>query len=178
MRISIIVAMDEARGIGRDNRLPWHLSADLKRFKSLTMGHHIVMGRKTYASIGRPLPGRTTIVVTRQSSYRGLQGECSPPHSPSGKDCLVVNSLRQALDLAGEQGEAEVFVIGGSEIFAQALGQADRIYLTQVHAKLPTDVQFPPLNLEHWVETARDYHPADEKNEYPFHFRILERGTA
>lgn len=177
MRISIIVAMDEARGIGRDNRLPWRLSADLKRFKSLTMGHHIIMGRKTYASIGRPLPGRTTIVVTRQKNYRGLQGECNSSKQASDLNCLIVHSLEEALDLARQRGESEVFVIGGREIFAQALSMAERIYLTQVHAKLPADVHFPPINLENWDEKAREFHQANEKNEYPSSFLILERSA-
>jgi dihydrofolate reductase len=177
MRISIIVAMDEARGIGRDNRLPWRLSADLKRFKSLTMGHHIIMGRQTYASIGRPLPGRTSIVVTRQENYRGKQGECSSPKQASDVNCLIAHSLEEALDLARQRGETEVFVIGGREIFAQALSMAERIYLTQVHAILPADVHFPPINLENWSEKAREYHQANGKNEYPYSFLILERGA-
>jgi len=135
----------------------------------------MIMGRKTYASIGRPLPGRTTIVVTRQMNFRGLQGECSSPQTTTDGNCLVAHSLEEALNLARRRGETEVFVIGGSEIFAHALGQADRIYLTQVHAKLPTDVHFPPLNLENWEEKGRDYQPADEKNEYPFSFLVLEK---
>jgi dihydrofolate reductase len=178
MRISIIVAMDEARGIGRDNRLPWRLSEDLKRFKSLTMGHHIIMGRKTYASIGRPLPGRTTIVVTHQEDYHGIQGECNSSKQASEANCLVAHSLEEALGLARQRGETEVFVIGGREIFAQALGMAERIYLTRVHAELPADVHFPPIHLQKWVEKVREYHHANENNEYPFSFLILERSAS
>ena len=162
MIISIIVAMDETRGIGVEGRLPWHLPADLKRFKSLTMGHHLIMGRKTFESIGRPLPGRTTIIVTRDQSFQ-----------PEG--CLVAHSLETALEFARLDLENDVFVIGGAEIFAQAIELADRIYLTQVHSSLPADVYFPEFAAEDWLETDSEYNPADEKNRYPFTFKILAR---
>ncbi len=162
MIISIIVAMDETRGIGVEGRLPWHLPADLKRFKSLTMGHHLIMGRKTFASIGRPLPGRTTIIVTRDQSFQ-----------PEG--CLVAHSLETALEFARLDLENDVFVIGGAEIFIQAIELADRIYLTQVHSSLPADVYFPEFAAADWLETDSEYHPADEKNRYPFTFKILAR---
>ena len=162
MIISIIVAMDETRGIGVEGRLPWHLPADLKRFKSLTMGHHLIMGRKTFASIGRPLPGRTTIIVTRDQSFQ-----------PEG--CLVAHSLETALEFARLDLENDVFVIGGAEIFVQAIELADRIYLTQVHSSLPADVYFPEFAAADWLETDSEYHPADEKNRYPFTFKILAR---
>ncbi len=162
MIISIIVAMDETRGIGVEGRLPWHLPADLKRFKSLTMGHHLIMGRKTFASIGRPLPGRTTIIVTRDQSFQ-----------PEG--CLVAHSLETALEFARLDLENDVFVIGGAEIFVQAIELADRIYLTQVHSSLPADVYFPEFAAADWLETDSEYHHADEKNRYPFTFKILAR---
>lgn len=165
MIVSLIVAMDEKGGIGKTGALPWRLPADLRRFKQLTMGHHLIMGRKTYQSIGRPLPGRTMIVVTRNREYQ-----------PEG--CLVLGSFEAALDLARERGETEVFVIGGSEIFAQALPIADRLYLTRVHAAVQTDVSFPPFNEEAWVEKGRQLHPADEHNPYASTFRILERRDA
>ncbi len=162
MIISIIVAMDETRGIGLDGRLPWHLPADLKRFKSLTMGHHLIMGRKTFASIGRPLPGRTTIIVTRDQSFQ-----------PEG--CLVAHSLETALEFARLDLEDDVFVIGGAEIFVQAIELADRIYLTQVHSSLPADVYFPEFAAADWQEIDSEYHPADEKNRYPFTYKTLAR---
>ncbi len=162
MIISIIVAMDETRGIGVEGRLPWHLPADLKRFKSLTMGHHLIMGRKTFASIGRPLPGRTTIIVTRDQSFQ-----------PEG--CLVAHSLETALEFARLDLEDNVFVIGGAEIFVQAIELADRIYLTQVHSSLPADVYFPEFAAADWQETESEYHPADEKNRYPFTYKTLAR---
>ena len=139
MIISLIVAMDEQRGIGVDGHLPWYLSTDLKRFKSLTMGHHMIMGRKTYQSIGRPLPGRTTIVVTR-----------NPGFQPEG--CMVARSLETAIEFARFDNEDEVFIIGGGDLFDQAINMADRIYLTQVHASLKTDVYFPEITPEEWQE--------------------------
>ena len=162
MIVSLIVAMDEARGIGREGRLPWHLGADLKRFKQLTMGHHLVMGRKTYQSIDRPLQGRTIIVVTRQMS-RKLEG------------CLVAHSLEQAFALARERGETEVFIGGGGEIFAQALPFADRIYLTEVHTRASCDVFCPDFILEEWVVRERIAHPADDTNDYPSTYSMLEK---
>jgi len=160
--ISLIVAMDEKRGIGVDGHLPWHLPADLKRFKSLTMGHHLIMGRKTFESIGRPLPGRTTIIVTRNNSFQ-----------PEG--CLVAHSLETALEFARLDLEDEVFIIGGGDIFVLAIELADRIYLTQVHTNLPADVYFPEFAAENWLEIDSEYHPADEKNPYPHTFKILQR---
>jgi dihydrofolate reductase len=160
--ISLIVAMDEMRGIGVDGHLPWYLSADLRRFKSLTMGHQMIMGRKTYDSIGRPLPGRTMIIVSR-----------NPGFQPEG--CLVASSFETALEFARLGQEDEVFVIGGGDLFDQAIELADRIYLTQVHATLETDVYFPEYTPDDWQETDSSFHDADEKNEYPSTFRILER---
>jgi dihydrofolate reductase len=162
MIVSLLVAMDERRGIGVDNRLPWHLSSDLRMFKSLTMGHHLIMGRKTFESIGRSLPGRRTIVVSR-----------NPDYQPEGAQTAA--SLQEALSLAKEQGEEEAFVAGGSEIFALALPIADRLYLTRVHAVTDADVFFPAFELDDWVETRSFYQHADEKNEYAFTFQQLER---
>lgn len=162
MIISLIVAMDEQGGIGRAGTLPWRLPADLKRFKALTMGHHLIMGRKTYQSIGRPLPGRTTIVVTRNLKYQ-------PP------GCLVRHNFDDALELAERAGETEVFVVGGGEIFRQAITSADRLYLTQVHASFETDVSFPIFNQDSWVEIEREFHPVDERHPFAFTFRVLRR---
>ncbi len=162
MIVSLLVAMDERRGIGKDGRLPWHLSADLKRFKGLTMGHHLIMGRKTYESIGRPLPGRTMIVITR-----------NPEYHPEG--CQVAHSLAEALDMAQERGESEAFVIGGGQIFAQALPHADRLYLTLVHTVTEADTLFPALEQDLWIEEESSYHPADEKNQFPFTDILLDK---
>jgi dihydrofolate reductase len=160
--ISLIVALDEQRGIGVDGHLPWHLSADLQRFKSLTMGHHLIMGRKTYESIGRPLPGRTTIIVSRNPSFQ-----------PEG--CMVARSLETAIEFARFDQEDEAFIIGGGDLFDQAIDMADRIYLTQVHASLEADVYFPEYSPKDWLEKESAYVDADDKNEYPSTFKILER---
>ena len=162
MIISLIVAMDERRGIGVEGHLPWHLPADLKRFKSLTMGHHLIMGRKTYESIGRPLPGRTMIIVSH-----------NPRFQPEG--CLVAGSFDTALEFARLDLEDEVFVIGGGDLFDQTIELADRVYLTLVHASLEADVYFPEYILDDWQETDSVYQNTDEKNLYPSTFKILER---
>ena len=162
MVISLIVAMDEQRGIGLNNRLPWHLSSDLKRFKALTMGHHILMGRKTFESINRSLPGRTMIVVTRQADYR-----------PDG--CLVVSSLQDGLELADSQGESEVFIIGGGQIFAQAIKAADRIYLTLVHTIAGCDVFFPAYDEAPWQLTDITRQGASAQDDFDFTFKTLVR---
>jgi dihydrofolate reductase len=140
-RVSLIVAMASNRVIGANNALPWHLSSDLKRFKALTMGHHIIMGRKTFESIGRLLPGRTTVIVTRNPGY-------------SFEGALVANSLSRALELA--DGDSEVFVIGGEQIFREALKISDRILLTEIHREFEGDVHFPQLPSADWSETTRE----------------------
>lgn len=162
MIISLIVAMDEQRGIGLDGGIPWHLPADLKRFKTLTMGHHLIMGRKTYESIGNPLPGRTMIIVTRNPNYQ-----------PDG--CLVAHSLQAALEFARMGSESEVFVIGGGELFAEAIDLAEQIYLSLVHASLPADTFFPLISVEEWQEIESELVPADDKNKYAFTFKVLRR---
>jgi dihydrofolate reductase len=167
MIISIIAAMDELRGIGIDGRLPWHLPADLKRFKSLTMGHHLIMGRKTFATIGKPLPGRTSIVMTRDRNF-------TVPEYPS-EVCRIVHSLEKAFEIAESNGEEEVFMIGGGEIFEQAIKYADRLYLTLVQTKAITDVFFPEIDDSAWIEMHTSYHPADSKNPFAFTFRDLVR---
>ena len=159
-RVSLIVAMARNRVIGVNNTLPWHLPADLKHFKTLTMGHHIVMGRKTYESIGRPLPGRTSVVVTR-----------NPGYAPPG--VITANSLEAAISACGEA--AEIFVIGGAELYRQAITFADRIYLTEIDAGIPGDVHFMELDGRQWQETERKRHMPDEKNAYPYQFVTYDR---
>lgn len=162
MIVSLIVAVDEEWGIGKENRLPWRLSADLKTFKNLTLGHHLIMGRKTYETIGRPLPGRVSLVVSRNLQY-------------PAPGCLVVGSLEQALQLARQANETEAFVIGGGELYRQAIDLTDRIYLTRVHTRCAADVFFPKIELQDWVEKESAFHAADEKNQYAFTFAVLER---
>lgn len=162
MIISLIAAIDQKRGIGKDGKLPWRLSSDLKRFRELTMGHHLIAGRKTFESIGRALPGRHMIIVTRGVGVR-----------PEG--CFVVGSVQSALALARERGETEVFVIGGGEIYRQTIDLADRVYLTRVHADVGADVFFPETLSGAWTEMQRVDLPADEKNQYATTFTVLER---
>lgn len=162
MIVSLLVAMDEKRGIGKGGGLPWRLSSDLKRFRELTMGHHIVVGRKTFESIGRPLPGREMIVVTRNESF-----------APEG--CFIARSVEDAIQFARERGESELFICGGAEIYAQTLDRADRIYLTLVHADCGADTFFPEWNNDEWIEQEGEPHAADEKNEYSFTFKVLAR---
>lgn len=162
MIISLLVAMDKARGIGKSGTIPWRLSSDLKRFRELTMGHHIIVGRKTFESIGKALPGRNMIIVTRDEGLR-----------PDG--CFIARSVEAAIALARERGETEVFVCGGAEIYAQALGAANRFYLTQVHAQVDADTFFPEFDASAWRETERTFQQADDKNQYAFTFKILER---
>ena len=164
MRLSIIAALSSNNVIGRNNDIPWRQSTDLKRLKALTMGHHLIMGRKTYESVGRPLPGRTTVVITRQSDY-----------APEG--VTVVQTLEDALRVAREAGDVEPFIAGGAEIFALAMHRADRMYLTRVHANIVDgDTFFPHVSEDEWEEVERSAtHPADARHRYPFTFITYER---
>ena len=166
MRVSIIAAVARNGTIGRDNRLPWRLPADLRHFKALTMGHHLVMGRRTFESVGA-LPGRTTIVVSRRGAPAQL-----------GAGTLAASSIEQALELARAAGETEVFVAGGAEIYRSALDLADRIYLTRIDADVAGDASFPALDAELWREVEAQRHPADENNPHPCVFVILDRRAA
>lgn len=157
--LSCVVAVAQNGVIGRSNQLPWHLPADLKRFKAMTLGKPIVMGRKTYDSIGRPLPGRTNIVVTRQ------------PRSIDG--CTVVGSLPEAIAAAGQV--PEIALIGGAQLFATALPQVRIIHLTRVHADVPGDVFFPALSAHEWQETLLESHEPDERHAYSYSFLTLKR---
>ncbi|MEY8847966.1 dihydrofolate reductase [Psychroserpens sp. XS_ASV72] len=155
--LTIIVAAGEDNAIGKDNDLIWHLSDDLKRFKSLTNGHHIIMGRKTFESFPKPLPNRIHIVITRQESYQA-------PHG-----VLVVNNLEDALDAARHDNQP--FIIGGGQIYEQAMDFADKIELTRVHASFENaDTFFPELDASKWTEVNRKTHDADDKHKYAFSF--------
>jgi len=158
-RVSMIVAMARNRVIGRDGRLPWRLPADQQRFKALTMGHHIIMGRKTWESIGRALPGRTSVVVTRNKAY-------------AAAGAAVVGSLSNALTLA--RGDPEAFVIGGGELYGEALPLAERIYLTELEDDYPGDTFFPPLARAEWRVVQREEHPA-QSGEPAWNFAVYER---
>lgn len=163
MLISLIVAMDRNRLIGRGNALPWRLPADLQHFKAVTLGKPIVMGRKTYESIGRPLPGRHNIVISRNPAF-------------SAPGCTVVPSVDAALAAAGEV--AEVMVIGGAQLYAETLPRAQRIYLTRIDAGFDGDAWFPALDADVWQECQRAEHVPDDKNPYPYTFLVLERVSA
>ncbi len=162
MRRSIIVAMDQNNGIGYQNRMPWHLPAELKRFKSLTMGHHLIMGRNTYESLGKPLLGRTTIIVTRNLAFQAA-------------GCFIAHSIAEAVDFAETRNEEEVFFCGGKAIYREALGIADRLYLTRIHAKFQTDISFPDFDVSLWKEIFVEPYSADEQNPHPFTYYIYER---
>jgi dihydrofolate reductase len=139
--LSVIAAMAKNRVIGIENRLPWHLPEDLRHFKTLTMGHHIVMGRKTYESIGRPLPGRVTVIVTRNPDYRA-------------DGCVTADSLDAAIEFGRAAGDPEIFFVGGAELYGQVLTRADRLYLTEIQAEFAGDAHFPALD-SGWRETGR-----------------------
>lgn len=159
--VSMIVAMAKNRVIGIENRLPWHIPEDLKYFKAVTMGKPIIMGRKTYESIGRPLPGRANIVVTRNSDY-----------APEG--VMVVNNVIDALDCAKKQakavGESEIFIIGGEQLYRESLPFAEKIYLTEVEIALEGDAYFPIINPEEWCELNRQEKVSEGREQLAFSF--------
>lgn len=157
---SIIVAVAENNVIGKDNKLIWHISDDLKRFKALTMGHSIIMGRKTFESIGKPLPGRRSVIITRNRNY-------------SMEGCEVVHSLEAALELT--KTEEEVFIIGGAEIYKQAIVFADKIYLTSIFHSFDGDTFFPEIKENEWKLVEKNNYKADEKNPFAYSYMKLER---
>ena len=158
--ITLIAAAGENNELGIDSTLPWHLPDDFKRFKALTIGHYIIMGRKTYESLGGPLPNRPHIIITRQENY-----------APEG--CTVVNSIEQALKIAPP--DEEVFIIGGGEIFKLAMAFADKIELTRVFGTFDADTFFPEINPDEWELVGEDFHAKDEKHNFDFSFRTFER---
>ncbi|HEY8958372.1 dihydrofolate reductase [Chitinophaga sp.] len=162
MRISIIVAASENNVIGINNMLPWRLPTDLKYFKSTTLGKPIVMGRKTFESLGKPLPGRPNIVITRQSDFQ-----------PEG--AYVVGSVEEGIEKAKSFGGDELFITGGSQIFEQAWPLVERIYLTRVYAVVHGDAFFPQLDGAEFELVTDERHEADEKNQYSFAFQVWER---
>jgi dihydrofolate reductase len=164
MTKSIIVAKTENHVIGKDGQLLWHLPKDLQYFKRITMGHHVIMGRRTFASIERPLPGRKLIIVTRNPNYR-VEG------------CMVVHNITAALTVAQQAGETEVFIAGGGEIYQATLAFVNKIYLTEIKAQLDGDTFFPIINANEWEEVSRTHHPADERHLYAYDFVGLVRSA-
>jgi dihydrofolate reductase len=166
MKLTMIWAMSRNRTIGRNNALPWHLPEDMKYFKRVTMGKPIIMGRKTWESIGRPLPGRSNIVITRDPSY-------------TAEGVKIVRTLEEAISLAESialiDGAEEAVVIGGAQIYALALPLADRLYMTQVHAEVEGDAFFPQFDLTQWNELGREDFSAAGPNPYDYSFVVLDR---
>lgn len=157
--IAIIVAMAKNRTIGIDNTLPWRIPEDLKHFKALTMGHHLIMGRKTYDSIGRPLPGRTTVVVSRDRDLK-IEG------------CIVAHSLAEAIAACTDD---EIFVVGGAEIYAQALPLAGTLYVTEIQQEISGDAHFPEFDKKAWREVAREKRSQTEPQPLEYHFVTYRR---
>lgn len=159
-RISLIAAMAQNRTIGINNTLPWRLPGELKYFKSVTMGHHILMGRKTYESIGKPLPGRTTVIITRNQDYRA-------------PGCIIANTLEAAISVCAA--DDEIFFIGGAELYSQALHVADRLYLTEIQKDFEGDAHFPAFDYNQWLEIKREKHKVDEADSLEYHFVVYDR---
>lgn len=155
MNLTLIAAMAQNRVIGNNNDLIWRLPKDLKHFKDLTSGHHIIMGRKTFESVGKPLPNRTNIIVTRQSDYK-VAG------------CIIVNTLEEAINKAS--GDKQPFIVGGAEIYKQSLPYAQTIELTLVHETFEGDTSFPEFDLSKWKEVSREHYGIDEKNPHAMDF--------
>ena len=153
--ITIIAAVANNNALGKDNQLIWHLPADLKRFKQVTLGHHIIMGRKTFESLGKPLPRRTNIIITRNKNY-------------TQEGCIVVNSLNQAIEAA--KSDENPYILGGAEIYKQAIEIADKLDLTLVDQSFDADAFFPEIDTNVWQQTSREDYKADEKNNYNYSF--------
>lgn len=162
MIISAIVAVAQNGVIGHNNAIPWYLSDDLKYFKRTTLNHHIIMGRKSFESIGRPLPRRTNVVITRQPFYIAT-------------GCIIAHSIENALEIAQNNQETEVFIIGGGTIYEQSLPFLDKIYYTDVHANIKGDVFFPKLDKKNWTEIYTEPHHSNAKNDFDFTIRVFER---
>jgi dihydrofolate reductase len=161
MIISFIVAVSQNNVIGKDGKLPWNLPADMQYFKRVTAHHHIIMGRGTYEALGKALPNRTNIIITRQKDY-------------DAPGCVIVGDIKSAIDYAKAHEETECFIIGGGDIFRQSLVWADKIYLTRVFHNFEGDTFFPELNPDDWKLTSEERHLPDEKNHYAFAFQVFE----
>lgn len=162
--LSGIAAMSENHVIGKNNQLPWHLPADLRHFKNITTGHPILMGRKTYQSIGKPLPNRINLILTHDKTFKA-------------DGCLVVSSIEEALQSAPCMGSEEVFVIGGAEVYKQLMPSIQRLYLTIIHHTFVGDAYFPQIKSQEWREIKREDHLPDNENPYAYSFINLTRDT-
>jgi len=162
VKISAIVAVAKNNVIGKDNDIPWYLPADLKYFKKITLNHHIIMGRNCYESIGKPLPKRTTVILTRNPFYLV-------------SNCYVTHSIDEALQVAKDNGEEEAFIIGGAQIYELAMEHCEKLYLTEVDLEVEGDVLFPKLNMDEWKLISEEPHKADEKNEHDYVFKVYKR---
>ena len=162
MLISAIAAVARNRVIGRDNQIPWYIPDDLKFFKRTTLGHHVIMGRKNYRAMERPLPKRTNVVITRDPFFIST-------------GCVVVHSIEEALDVARDNGETEAFIIGGGEIYTQTADIWDRLYLTEVHADVEGDVLFPEIDFSKWNLIEEQTFEADDRNEFGFTIKVFHR---
>ena len=158
-KVSIIVAVSKNNVIGKDNQLIWHLPADLKHFKKLTTGHHIIMGRKTFESIGKALPNRVSVIITRQKNYKQ-------------ENCIITHSLKEAINKAKE--DTEIFIIGGASIYEEAIKLSDKIYLTSIDDNFEGDTFFPTINWSEWEKIEEQKFEADKKNKYNYSFITFE----
>ena len=159
-QLAIIVAMAQNRTIGINNTLPWRIPEDLKHFKALTMGHHMVMGRKTFDSIGKPLPGRTTVVVTRDCNLK-IEG------------CIMAHSLNEAIVACA--GDEQIFVVGGAELYQQAMPLVDTLYITEIRQDVGGDAHFPDFNRDEWLEVSREIHHQETPQSLAYHFVTYQR---
>lgn len=162
MIISCIVAVAHNNVIGKDNDIPWYLPADLKYFKKTTLDHHILMGRNCYVSIGKPLPKRTNVIVSRDPYF-------------ISSNCLVARSIQEGLELAFDNGEKECFVIGGGTIYDQTQNLWDRLYMTEVDLEIEGDIFFPEVDINQWNLLSQEDHLSDEKNLYNYSFKVYQR---
>jgi len=162
MIISTIVARAKNNVIGKDNDIPWYLPADLKYFKKITTGHHIIMGRKCFQSIGKPLPKRTNVIITQNPFFLV-------------SNCYIANSVEESLQIAHDNGEEEAMIIGGGQIYELTKNLWDRMYITEVDAEIEGDIYFPKMNMDHWKISSKKDHSKDEKNEFDFSFLVFEK---
>lgn len=158
--ITLIAAVAENYALGKDNQLLWHLPDDFKRFKNVTSGHYIIMGRKTFESFPKPLPNRTHVIITRQKKY-------------ASENCIIVDSLKAAISVCPK--DEEVFIIGGGEIYTQSIEIADKLDITKVHHSFEADTFFPEIDLNKWKLTSAEFHPKDEKHQFDFTFETYLR---
>lgn len=163
MIVSAIVAMNQASAIGVKGQIPWYLPADLKYFRKTTTPHHVIMGRQTFESIGKPLPNRINIILTRDPFYLST-------------GCLIAHSIREALDISADHGEKEAFIIGGAQIYQAALPLLDKLYITRVSLEVPeADAFFPTIDYKEWTLDSSVAFPADDKNKWPYCFEVYSR---